>query len=432
MRNVVSGNDSSGIELSHERRTRDNQIVGNYVGTDVYGHAQSYTYNSLYGIVVKDRSYNNYVAYNVVGTNRNGGISIDDYGHCCIENNHFEYNWVGVAPDGSNIANRSWGVSIKGADEVFGPGNIVAYNPTGLRIEGDDRNDHNVVTQNSFFANTGLGIDITPIGSVNANDANDSDSGPNDQLNYPVIANATIYQVTGTVCAGCVVEAFIADGGAGVYGEGKTYVGSGTADGSGNFAVLITGVTVGQYVTTTARDSVGNTSEFSLNKQITNGAPPVVPPVTFNPVADAYVLASNPTNNYGAEWRLGVAASPDRDSYLRFNLSGLNYPVTHATLRLYPFDSSTAGVNVHPVADTTWTEMGITYATEPSAGSAIGTSGAVAASTWVEVDVTALITGNGSYNLALSSTGGLLRFVSREGVNPPQLVVEMTIPPEQE
>lgn len=432
MRNVVSGNGNSGIEISHERRTRDNQVIGNYVGTDVNAHAQNYTYNGLYGIVVKDRAYNNYVAYNVVGLNREGGISIDDYENCCIEANRFEHNWIGVSPDGSNIANSRWGARINGADSTFGPGNIVAFNPIGLRLEGDDRSDHNIVTQNSFYSNAGLGIDISPIGSVNPNDAGDGDEGPNDKLNFPVIATASPYEVTGTACAGCVIEIFIADGDDDEYGEGKTYLGSGTADGSGNFAVVIGGVEVGNFVTATARDSVGNTSEFSRNEAVESGTPPVLPPVTFNPVADAYVLASNPAINYGAEWRLGTATSPDRDSFLRFTLSGLNYPVTHATLRLHPFDSSSAGVSVHPLTDTTWTELGITYSNAPAIGAAGATSGAVTANTWVEIDVTSLITGNGEYNLALTSSGGLLRFVSREGANPPQLVIEMTIPPRQE
>jgi hypothetical protein len=432
MRNVVSGNGNSGIEISHERRTRDNQVVGNYVGTDVNAHGQSYTYNGLYGIVVKDRAYNNYVAYNVVGMNREGGISIDEYENCCIEANRFEHNWIGVAPDGSNIANRKWGARINGADQTFGPGNVVAYNPIGLRIEGADRSDHNVVTQNSFYGNTGLGIDIIPINTVNNNDPDDLDAGPNEQLNYPIIDDVTPYQVTGSACATCIIEIFIADGDEGEYGEGKTYLASGVSDANGDFAVVISGVALGDYVTATARDSVGNTSEFARNEEVTEGIPPILPPVAFVLVADAYVLASNPTINYGAEWRLGTAASPDRDSFLRFNLSGLDYPVTQATLRLHPFDSSVAGVSVHALTDTTWSEVGITYNTAPAVGAIVGTSGPVTANTWVEIDVTSFITGNGDYNLALTSTGGLLRFVSREGTNPPQLVVEMTIPATQE
>jgi hypothetical protein len=428
-RNVVSGNGDSGIEISHETRSANNEIVGNYVGIDAYGQPQSYTYNTNYGIVLKDRVSSNRVAYNVVGTNKAGGLFADDYFNCCIADNAFEYNWVGVTPSGVNIGNLGFGASIKGSDQMFGPGNVVANNPVGLRIEGIDENDRNFIVQNSFYANTGLGIDIVPLGAVNPNDADDSDSGPNEQLNFPVINSATLFAISGTACAGCTVELFLADGVAGEYGEGKTYVGTAIADGSGAFTLAgFSGVAMGQAVTATARDAVGNTSEFGLNVEVEDGEPPTLPPVTFTPVADSYVLVSNPGTNYGTEWRIGTDASPDRRSYLRFNVTGLGYPVTQATLRLHAFDASTAGVQVRPVTDNSWTEGGITYSNAPTVGSVAATGAPVTANDWIEVDVTALITGNGSYNLALTTTGDLLRFVSREGVNKPELVIEMTIP----
>lgn len=427
MRNVVSGNGDSGIEISHESRNSNNQVVGNYVGVDVNGQPQSYTYNNQYGIVLKDHVSNNLVAYNVVGTNRGGGIIVDDYFSCCVYNNHIEHNWVGVNPSGVNIANLKWGVNIKGADQVVGPANVIANNPIGIQVEGIDENDRNRFTQNSIYNNTGLGIDLVPLNAVNPNDADDSDVGVNEQLNFPVISAATTTQMSGSACAGCTVELFIADGGVGVYGEGKTYLGSATADAGGAFTLVgSTGVSVGQYVTATAIDKNGNTSEFSLNAVVTLGG--ALPPITVNPSADAYVLASNPTVNYGAEWRLGTAASPDRRSYLRFTVSGITTSVTHATLRLHSFDASSAGVRVHNVSNNTWTESGITYGNAPVIGSVAATSSAASANAWVEVDVTSLITGNGTYNIALTTTGGLLRFVSREGPNPPELVVEVATP----
>lgn len=428
-RNVVAGNGDSGIEISHEPRAANNQIVGNYVGIDPYGQPQSYTYNLNYGIVLKDRVANNLVAHNVVGTNRAGGVFADEYFSCCIFNNHFENNWIGVTPGGVNIANLNYGASIKGADQVFGPGNTVANNPVGLQIDGIDENDRNRITRNSFYANTGLGIDIVPLGAVNPNDSDDSDVGPNEQLNFPVISSATPYALAGTACAGCTVELFLADGSAGVYGEGKTYLGTTTADGSGAFTLVgISGVAVGQVVTGTAIDSAGNTSEFGLNVAVVAGDPPTLPPVTFVPVADSYVLSTNPTTNYGTEWRVGTDASPDRRSYLRFTVSGLNYPVTQATLRFHSFDASTAGVQVRSVSNNTWTETGITYNNAPATGSVVATGAPVSANNWIEVDVTSLITGNGTYNIALTTTGDLLRFVSREGGNKPELVIQMTVP----
>ena len=51
--------------------------------------------------------------------------------------------------------------------------------------------------------------------------------------------------------------------------------------------------------------------------------------LTFVPSADAYVIASNPTTNYGTATILRLDNSPITNSYLRFVVSGLNgAPVT--------------------------------------------------------------------------------------------------------
>ncbi|MBI3181821.1 MAG: hypothetical protein HYZ28_06725 [Myxococcales bacterium] len=57
-------------------------------------------------------------------------------------------------------------------------------------------------------------------------------------------------------------------------------------------------------------------------------------------------------------------------------------------------------------------------------GPAIGNLGAVLAGTWVEYDVTAAVTGNGTFafKLVADSSNGT-DASSREGSNPPQLVI---------
>jgi hypothetical protein len=74
----------------------------------------------------------------------------------------------------------------------------------------------------------------------------------------------------------CTIEVFIAalnpsDKGGGTYDQGKTFVGSGTTNSSGAFAIAISGVTAGQYLTATATDAAGNTSEFSQNMIVSSG-----------------------------------------------------------------------------------------------------------------------------------------------------------------
>jgi hypothetical protein len=142
----------------------------------------------------------------------------------------------------------------------------------GIKV-GGSLNDGNTITQNSIFSNTGLGIDIAPFEQANWNDPGDADNGPNQQLNYPVLVRSRPTLVEGTACANCIIELFIADSGAGEYGEGKTLIGTGVAAVDGTFAITVSGVLVGQYVTSTATDAEGNTSEFSLNQLVAASMP---------------------------------------------------------------------------------------------------------------------------------------------------------------
>jgi hypothetical protein len=149
---------------------------------------------------------------------------------------------------------------------------------------------------------------------------------------------------------------------------------------------------------------------------------------TFVPTADAYVYATNPTTNFGALTVLRVDASPDMRSYLRFNVQGVNGTVSRATLRIYANSASTAGISLWRVSDNTWTESTLNYNNAPAVGSLIGSSPSVSSGTWISIDVTAYVTGNGTYNLALTTPGSTaISFASRQAVtNSPQLIVETT------
>ncbi len=143
--------------------------------------------------------------------------------------------------------------------------------------------------------------------------------------------------------------------------------------------------------------------------------------------ADSYVDSSNPATNYGSATTLRVDGSPDVRSYLRFNLQGLAGSVTKATLRVYANSPASAGYDVHSVSDNTWLESAITYNNAPAIGTVLGSSGSVSGGTWTNVDITPYITGNGTYNLALTTAGSTaISLASREsGTNAPQLVVNI-------
>jgi len=55
----------------------------------------------------------------------------------------------------------------------------------------------------------------------------------------------------------------------------------------------------------------------------------------------------------------------------------------------------------------------------------VAQTGVVTAGAWVEVDVTSLVTGNGTYSFGLSSNSSNSAFYSsKEGANAPQLVIQ--------
>lgn len=136
--------------------------------------------------------------------------------------------------------------------------------------------------------------------------------------------------------------------------------------------------------------------------------------------------ASNPTTNYGATANLRVDRfNPVEKSYLRFDVRGITAPVTRATLRVYAASAASAGYEVRSLSGS-WTETTVTYNTAVISGTTpVGFSGPVTTNNWTNVNVTSLVQGNGTIEMVmgpLSDTA--INFNSREGANPPQLVVE--------
>jgi len=149
--------------------------------------------------------------------------------------------------------------------------------------------------------------------------------------------------------------------------------------------------------------------------------------VTLVPLADSYVDASAPTTNHGTAAGLRVDASPVVRSYLRFNVTGLTGTVTSATLRIFPTSSQSTGFTVYSVADNTWVETTIVDSNAPPFGGSLGSSGSVSTGVWTNVNVTSLVSGNGQFSFGLSTTNSTaLALSSREGANPPQLVITTT------
>src|SRR5215207_6390125 len=172
-----------------------------------------------------------------------------------------------------------------------------------------------------------------------------------------------------------------------------------------------------------AFDGSGNHSALSTASAATTQSTATY---IFAPIADAYVSGDFTGTNFGNSAFLRADASPSQSTYLRFNVEGLSGTIAAATLRLYTSSSSATGYQIKGINSQSWEEGQITFANAPAAGSTIGSSGNFAAGNWTSVNVKSLITGNGVYDLALTTTSSFtLNFSSREAsANQPQLVIE--------
>ena len=87
-------------------------------------------------------------------------------------------------------------------------------------------------------------------------------------------------------------------------------------------------------------------------------------------------------------------------------------------------DASPDGGTAYPTTSA-WSEATTSWSNAPAAtGGALGSPGAVAAGTWVEFDVTGMVTGNGEVDVLLADGNTNSAFYSsREGSAPPQLAV---------
>lgn len=200
--------------------------------------------------------------------------------------------------------------------------------------------------------------------------------------------------------------------------------GDGTPDSTTQHATH-TFTTAGVYnVTLEAANAAGSSTTAPFSITVT---PPVNTTRTFTPVQDAYVDKETPTTPRGAGGELYcvTAGARYRAGYVMFDVVDLPATVRRATLRVWVTDSSSNGAAWFRVPSTTWSEGSLTFATAPpTAGAPLGNPAGVTAGTWVEIDVTPVVTGNGRVSFAaIPESSDQDRYSTREGVHPPELVV---------
>ncbi len=263
VRNVIGGGMSEGVLISGSVAT-GNTVEGNVIGDALSGMP---TLANGPGVVIDDGASGNTIggngdgAGNVISGNFNAGIELSD---TATSGNTVAGNAIGTDITGSTpLGNYGPGIAIQGAidTQIGGPGslsNIIAFNrgPGVLISFGIG----NTIRENSLFGNEG-GID----------------SSNNSQVNAPVLS-AVVVGNSSTTVSGTIMGAagktftldFYANTGKdpGGYYEGQFWLGSYcvTTDQSGNATfknVGVAGASPGDWITATATDSAGTTSEFS-------------------------------------------------------------------------------------------------------------------------------------------------------------------------
>lgn len=203
---------------------------------------------------------------------------------------------------------------------------------------------------------------------------------------------------------------------------------NGTSVGSGNFTVAsdiqITatvpqGATTGQISVTTPGGTATGSTDFTVTPLI------ILP---FGPDADTFVRSDNPTAHPGTKTSLSVDNSPIKHGLLRFTVSGVGSgTIQSVTLRLFSLDTSDKGGDFYWVPDNSWQEKTVDWNTEPAADPTLRASlGAVSVNTWYEVDLSSLVTGDGTYSIRIASTSSNgADYSTKEGAAGfgPQLVV---------
>lgn len=290
-RNVISGNSTHGIFIDGAT-ARSNRIIGNLVGTDVTGRVR--VGNSLDGVHVTAGSGNSIGGSgagegNLIGGNSGDGIDFENASRNVVFGNR-----IGIGPDGVDVRNNSQGVLVtSGTDNRIGgvqsgEGNVIAFNTgRGVGINNNAAHVRNAIRGNSLFANGNLGIDLGMNGRTANDAASDPDTGPNRLQNHPELTSAMAgpasTRIVGTLTTAFnapFVLDFYASGAADPtgFGEGRQYLGSSEVStgptGTAGFEVDLPARVTGRFITATATDAEGNTSEFSAAIRATATLPP--------------------------------------------------------------------------------------------------------------------------------------------------------------
>jgi CSLREA domain-containing protein len=282
-RNIISGNQVAVDILSGN----GNAVQNNFIGTNANGNA-ALPNNSACdcgAVRVTGDADNTTIgglgqARNVISGNGKHGVQIV----ASATHTKVQGNFIGTGILGSPLGNGGSGVLINGivGSTIGGSGdagNTIAFNgANGVTVSGVE----NTILSNRIFSNGKLGIDLNDDG-VTPNDPGDT----NLQQNFPVITSVPrsgdVALINGTLNSqpntSFKIEFFSNSScDPSSNGEGQTFIGSinTETDGAGNSSITaaapMSGLS-GNFITATATNPSGNTSEFSQCTQLSTPLP---------------------------------------------------------------------------------------------------------------------------------------------------------------
>jgi titin len=245
------------------------------------------------------------IARNVISANGRNGIDIVG---ATATGNRVQRDVIGADAGGTaSLGNAGHGVYVEatGANVIgdalggTGAGNTIAFNDGGgiVLASGASAARGVAILGNVIYGNGQLGVDLGDDG-VTPNDPRDADDGPNRLQNYPTLS-AVVVTGSSTMAVGGLastpnatftVQLFAnSTCDPSGFGQGRLLVASGqaTTDATGAASLnipLAAGVRGSDWITATATDAQGNTSEFSPCRSATPPPPTATPAAPFFPL----------------------------------------------------------------------------------------------------------------------------------------------------
>ncbi len=202
----------------------------------------------------------------------------------------------------------------------------------------------------------------------------------------------------------------------------------GSCNGSTSCSLGDTGLTPGTtyYYRVEAIDNMGKLGNSNITSAATKS---LITLPTINPTADAWINQSSPSRTYGTTTTMKSDGSPNQDAIMNFTVSGIGTKkVTSAKLRLYVANGSPSAGEIYRLLTASWNEASVNWNTVPAHNPiALKTLGIASTGTYLEIDLTSVVTADGVYGFKLStpSSNNAVYNTREASANKPQLILKV-------